>query len=176
MGNFFLMMEQENEVINLYPHMGYQTMEGFGGAFTDAAGSVFAKMSKEQQDELIRKYFSPEQMNYHMVRIPVDSCDFSTHMYAADDMEEDEDFEHFSFQDVEQYILPLWTGRGILQTKTADHAFPVVSSRLYENQFKPERRRSPEERVLQPVGQIFMPLYQRIYGQGLSHSETFHTK
>ncbi len=47
----------ENEVINLYPHMGYQTMEGFGGAFTDAAGSVFAKMSKEQQDELIRKYF-----------------------------------------------------------------------------------------------------------------------
>lgn len=97
----------ENEVINLYPHMGYQTMEGFGGAFTDAAGSVFAKMSKEQQDELIGKYFSPEQMNYQMVRIPVDSCDFSTHMYAADDKEDDEDFEYFSFQDVEQYILPL---------------------------------------------------------------------
>lgn len=97
----------ENEVINLYPHMRYQTMEGFGGAFTDAAGFVFAKMSKEQQDELLRQYFSPEQMNYRMVRIPVDSCDFSTHMYAADDDEEDTEFINFSFRDVEEYLLPL---------------------------------------------------------------------
>lgn len=97
----------ENEVINLYPHMRYQTMEGFGGAFTDAAGFVFSKMSKEQQDALLWQYFSPEQMNYRMIRIPVDSCDFSTHMYAADDDKEDTEFINFSFQDVEEYLLPL---------------------------------------------------------------------
>ncbi|GLB28248.1 glycosyl hydrolase [Lacrimispora amygdalina] len=97
----------ENEVINLYPHMRYQTMEGFGGAFTDAAGFVFSKMSNEQQDELLRMYFSPEQMNYRMVRIPIDSCDFSTHMYTADDDKEDTEFLNFSFQDVEAYLLPL---------------------------------------------------------------------
>lgn len=97
----------ENEVINLYPHMRYQTMEGFGGAFTDAAGYVFSKMSREQQNMLLEQYFSPEYMNYHMVRIPVDSCDFSTHMYAADDDKEDLEFHDFSFQDVERYLLPL---------------------------------------------------------------------
>lgn len=97
----------ENQVINLYPQMRYQTMEGFGGALTDAAGSVFAKMSEEQQNTLLSKYFSPDEMNYVMVRMPIDSCDFSTHMYAADDNPEDESFEEFDFKDVEQYMLPL---------------------------------------------------------------------
>lgn len=32
----------ENEVVNLYPGLTYQTMEGFGGAVTDAAGYVFS--------------------------------------------------------------------------------------------------------------------------------------
>lgn len=97
----------ENHVINLYPQMRYQIMEGFGGALTDAAGSVFAKMDEEQQKALLSKYFSPDEMNYVMVRMPIDSCDFSTHMYAADDAEEDDSFEKFDIQDVERYMLPL---------------------------------------------------------------------
>jgi glucosylceramidase len=97
----------ENEVINIYRQMRYQTMEGFGGALTDAAGSVFAKMNEAQQEELLTRYFSPEEMNYVMVRMPIDSCDFATHMYAADDKEGDENFETFDFRDVEQYMLPL---------------------------------------------------------------------
>ena len=30
-------IERENELINLYPQMTYQTLEGFGGAVTDSA-------------------------------------------------------------------------------------------------------------------------------------------
>lgn len=40
----------ENEVINLYPSVTYQRMEGFGGAITDASGYVFSKMSEEQKE------------------------------------------------------------------------------------------------------------------------------
>ena len=29
---------REKDVVNLYPQMKYQCVEGFGGAFTDAAG------------------------------------------------------------------------------------------------------------------------------------------
>lgn len=97
----------ENQVINLYRQMRYQTMEGFGGALTDASGYIFSKMNEEQQNALISKYFSPDEMNYIMVRMHMDSCDFSTHMYAADDKEGDTDFEEFDFQDVERYMLPL---------------------------------------------------------------------
>ncbi len=34
----------ENQVINLYRQMRYQTMEGFGGALTDASGYIFSRM------------------------------------------------------------------------------------------------------------------------------------
>lgn len=97
----------ENQVINLYPQMRYQRMEGFGGALTDAAGSVFAQMDEKQQDSLLTQYFTQENMNYGLVRMHIDSCDFSTHMYAADDVEGDKEFTQFHFKDVEAYMLPL---------------------------------------------------------------------
>ena len=35
----------ENEVVNLYPEVKYQKLEGFGGAITDAAAYVYSQMS-----------------------------------------------------------------------------------------------------------------------------------
>lgn len=46
-------------------------------------------------------------MRYRFVRIPIDSCDFSLSHYEADGEEADEKLEHFSFERVEQYILPM---------------------------------------------------------------------
>ncbi len=43
--------EQENEVINLYPEVTYQELEGFGGAATDSAGYVFSLMNEEQKQQ-----------------------------------------------------------------------------------------------------------------------------
>lgn len=73
----------ENELINLYPEIHYQTIEGFGGAITDAAGYVYSLMNEEQKQILLKSYFSPEGMNYNRVRIHMDSCDFSTGLYEA---------------------------------------------------------------------------------------------
>lgn len=98
---------QENEVINLYPQMKYQTAEGFGGAVTDSAGYVFSLMEEEQKKEMLEQYFGTENMKYRMVRIPIDSCDFSLEHYEADGDREDEGFKRFSFERVEKYILPL---------------------------------------------------------------------
>lgn len=98
---------RENEVLNIYPNIKYQTFEGFGGAITDASGYVFSHLSKEQQDVMLTTYFDPEHMGYNQVRIHMDSCDFSTHMYEADPYEDDEELEKFSFADTEKYIIPL---------------------------------------------------------------------
>lgn len=97
----------EDKVINLYPQMKYQMLEGFGGALTDAAGYVYSLLDSGQKEELLSAYFDSEQMNYQKVRIPMDSCDFSTHMYEAAPYKDDEKLEHFSFADTERYILPL---------------------------------------------------------------------
>ena len=36
---------QERQVINLHPDVEFQTFEGFGGAFTDSAGYIYAIMN-----------------------------------------------------------------------------------------------------------------------------------
>lgn len=98
---------QEDQVLNIYEDVRYQTLEGFGGAITDAAGYVFSMMSQEQQNEMVRTYFGQDRMNYGRVRIHMDSCDFSTHMYEADSDPEDDELVKFSFSDTERYIIPL---------------------------------------------------------------------
>ncbi|OYP54365.1 glucosylceramidase, partial [Lachnotalea glycerini] len=97
----------ENEVINLYPSIEYQTLEGFGGAITDASGYVFAQMNEEQKNNMLSMYFEEQNMNYQIVRIPMDSCDFSTHLYSAVEEEEDVELNTFSFADTQRYIIPL---------------------------------------------------------------------
>lgn len=97
----------ENQVVNLYPHMTYQTFEGFGGAITDAAGYVFSKMNEAQQEEMLDMYYSEAHMNYTIARIHMDSCDFSTHLYSAVEDENDKNLDTFDFSDTQRYIIPL---------------------------------------------------------------------
>lgn len=97
----------ENQVVNLYPDIKFETLEGFGGAITDAAAYVYSLMSEEQKKQLIHTYFSPERMKYGIVRIHMDSCDFSTEMYEALSDEEDTELKNFSFHRTEKYILPM---------------------------------------------------------------------
>ena len=99
--------EVENQVVNLYPQATYQTFEGFGGAITDAAGYVYSLMNEEQKRQVVETYFSPEQMRYGLVRIHMDSCDFSTEMYEAMSDPQDRELKSFSFERTEKYILPM---------------------------------------------------------------------
>lgn len=97
----------ENQLVNIYPEITYQTFNGFGGAITDAVGNVYAQMNDEQKKQMIHEYFGKDNMDYNIVRIPIDSCDFSASHYEADSDEEDESFEKFSFKRVEESILPV---------------------------------------------------------------------
>lgn len=95
---------EEERVINIYPEEVDTQFEGFGGAITDAAGYVFQMMDRKQQEEVLDTYFAGDKMNYQFVRIHIDSCDFSTHMYSAIG---DKRETNFDFSDTERYILPL---------------------------------------------------------------------
>lgn len=97
----------ENQVVNLYPEMTFETLEGFGGAITDSAAYVYSLMSEAQKQELLTACFSPERMNYGLVRIHMDSCDFSLGLYEADSDPEDAALEKFTMARTEKYILPM---------------------------------------------------------------------
>lgn len=99
--------EREKNLINLYPQVGYQTIDGFGGAFTDAAGYVFSLMSPENRQRLLNDYFSADGLRYTLGRTSVDSCDFSLETYAACDKEGDTALESFDMRRAQKYVLPL---------------------------------------------------------------------
>ncbi|MCD7725035.1 MAG: glucosylceramidase [Clostridiales bacterium] len=100
--------DRENELINLYPEVRYQSFEGFGGALTDAAGYVYGHMSAGDRKKLIQAYFGKDGMQYNRVRLPIDSCDFSVEQFQAVSGKEDQKFETFSLDREKQYIYPLW--------------------------------------------------------------------
>ena len=99
--------EVENQVINLYPEITYEKFEGFGGAITEAAAYIYSLMNEEEKKQVIETYFSPKQMNYQLVRIHMDSCDFSLDMYEAMSDPEDTKLNSFSFERTEKYIIPM---------------------------------------------------------------------
>ena len=97
----------ESQVVNIYPELSYETFEGFGGAVTEAAGYIYSLMNDEQKKKVIETYFSPEKMNYRLVRVHMDSCDFSLGLYEAMSNSEDTELKSFSFERTEKYILPM---------------------------------------------------------------------
>lgn len=98
---------EENCLLNLYPSVTYQIFEGFGGAITESAGYIYGQMKAEQREQMLQEYFSKDQMDYRMVRIPIDSCDFSLGHYEAAGDVNDKGFENFQLERVEKNIFPL---------------------------------------------------------------------
>lgn len=97
----------ENEVITIYPEQTRETWDGFGAALTGASGSVYAQMTEGQRHQMMKTYFSPQQMGYNRVRIHLDSCDFCPEMYEADSDETDRFLDKFDFSRTEALILPM---------------------------------------------------------------------
>lgn len=99
--------EVERQVINLYPELTYETFEGFGGAVTEAAGYVYSLMDEKQKKQVVETYFSEDGMNYKLVRIHMDSCDFCLDTYEAMSDAQDTELKSFSFERTEKYIIPM---------------------------------------------------------------------
>ena len=86
----------------------FQTIEGFGGAFTDAASLVFAKLPRESQDKFISACFDPDSGNaYNLCRTTINSCDYSDEMYSYDDVDRDKNLENFTIAHDLKYRIPL---------------------------------------------------------------------
>ncbi|MBR1407971.1 MAG: glucosylceramidase [Clostridia bacterium] len=96
--------ERENGLIRLYPSQTDQVWEGFGGAVTDSAAYVFSLMQPEQQQELLDAYFGADGLGYTLLRVPIDSCDFSLEQYEA---APDGDPDRFDMERPLRYILPM---------------------------------------------------------------------
>jgi glucosylceramidase len=98
----------------IFPHSGacdfvidsdktYQTIIGFGGAFTEAAAHVYESLSRSLKEEVIKLYFSDDGCRYNLGRVTIGSCDFSLGEY---DYSQKDDLSDFSLRHDEREIIP----------------------------------------------------------------------
>lgn len=85
----------------------YQTFKGFGAAFTDSAGINMMNLPASMRETILRQYFSPDGLGYTLGRVPIASCDFSTHEYSYDDVVGDLAMNNFNLtQEDFTYKIP----------------------------------------------------------------------
>lgn len=86
----------------------FQTIEGFGGAFTESTAVTLQKMPAAARNEIINAYFNPATGHgYNLCRVHMNSCDFSTGNYACADVAGDFELKHFNINRDRQALLPL---------------------------------------------------------------------
>jgi glucosylceramidase len=74
----------------------YQSIIGFGGAFTDASAINVDLLDSGLQDILVDAYFGDDGLQYTIGRIPIGSTDFSLTIYSYNDVEGDLAMDNFS--------------------------------------------------------------------------------
>jgi glucosylceramidase len=85
----------------------FQSMEGFGGAFTEAAAVTWQALSPARQQDVLRDYFDPSQGHgYTLCRVHMNSCDFALGNYAHVDIPGDVDLKSFNIDRDRRALLP----------------------------------------------------------------------
>lgn len=90
--------------VTVYPSARYQTFEGFGGAFTEAAAYAWRQLPEDRQTAFLNCYFGAEGLQYTQGRVHIGSCDFSLGNYACQTGPEDYGF-HTEHDD--RYLIPM---------------------------------------------------------------------
>ncbi len=99
---------QENALINVYPDVAYQEIEGFGGAFTEAAAYTLSRISPDLRQAVIDAYFDPTTgLGYSLCRTHINSCDFSLGNYDYTSRAGDVGLETFSIAHDRELLIPL---------------------------------------------------------------------
>ncbi|MBA0882453.1 glycoside hydrolase family 30 protein [Flavobacterium undicola] len=115
----------ESEVsVFVEPKKTFQTFLGIGGAITDASAEVFAKLSKDKQQELVNAYYDKEKgIGYSLLRTTIHSSDFSSESYTYI-KEGDAALKTFNIDHDRQYRIPMIKEA----IKTADKKLTIYAS------------------------------------------------
>jgi glucosylceramidase len=98
--------EEADFWIDVQTDKSFQTILGFGGAFTESTAHLLQHMSAEKRAEVVEAYFGTEGGRYNLCRTHINSCDFSLNSYAyVDDW--DSTLSTFSVDEDRNDIIPL---------------------------------------------------------------------
>jgi glucosylceramidase len=85
----------------------FQTLEGFGAAFTEAAAVTWQALPAPEADALLHDYFDVDTGHgYSLCRVHMNSCDFALGNYAHAAVEGDTALAHFNIDRDRAALLP----------------------------------------------------------------------
>jgi glucosylceramidase len=85
----------------------FQTILGFGGAFTDASCYLLSRMDAAARQQLLESLVGGSGLNLSVGRISIGASDYSRNAYSYDDSPgPDPQLAHFSIDHDKSYILP----------------------------------------------------------------------
>ena len=109
----------------VHPQRAFQTIEGFGGAFTEASAVTWQKLGDVRRDQVLRDYFDPRHGHgYTLCRVHMNSCDFSLGNYAHVEAPGDVALEGFTIERDRQALLPFIQAA----QRAAGHALKLLVS------------------------------------------------
>lgn len=98
----------ESGVLDIYPEIEYQEIEGFGGALTESVGYLYSTLTDEYKRKFLEDYFGENGQHYRFIRMHIDSCDYSLEEYqAVEDPMVDPDFTTFTIERDRKYMIPM---------------------------------------------------------------------
>lgn len=95
-------------VVEIDPSQRFQSILGFGAAFTDASCYLLSRMEPAQRQQLLEEFFGPRGLRLSMGRTCIGSSDYSRSAYSYDDTPEpDPQLKQFSVAHDRAYMLPV---------------------------------------------------------------------
>lgn len=86
----------------------FQSILGFGGAFTEASCYLIGRMDPDARRQLLTELFGPGGLRLSMGRTSMGASDYSLSAYSYDDSPEpDPELKRFSIAHDREYILPV---------------------------------------------------------------------
>ncbi|HWB59040.1 MAG TPA: hypothetical protein VG733_06100, partial [Chthoniobacteraceae bacterium] len=100
--------DTELPAVFIDPKVNFQTVEGFGGAFTESAAVTLRKLSTKNQRRVMKAYFDRSGGNgYTLCRSHINSCDFSLGNYAYTEKSGDVKLKQFSIKRDRKALIPM---------------------------------------------------------------------
>ena len=140
----------------------FQSLVGFGGAFTESAAVTWLKLSAVRREQVLKAYFDPENGHgYSFCRLHMGSCDFSLSNYAHVDTD-DEELSSFSIARPPSADA-IHKGRANCgRPSVATFGFAVEPTCMDENQWNNEQWWTLETGISTSVGELFRQIHQSL--------------
>ena len=93
--------------VTVTPATAYQSIYGFGAAFTECAVYNLCKVTPARKAEVLNMFFNPYTgIGFTLMRTPINSCDFSIAQYDYDPTPNDFDLVNFDMSHDMKWMIP----------------------------------------------------------------------